>query len=34
MGNRMVAGRPITWTDIYQLRPVVGISENLARKYW
>ncbi len=34
MGNRLVAGRSITWTDIYQLRPVVVISENLAREYW
>jgi predicted permease len=34
MGNRIVAGRAITWTDIYQLRPVVVISENLAREYW
>jgi predicted permease len=34
MGNPLVAGRAITWTDIYQLRPVVIISENLAREYW
>lgn len=34
MGNRIKAGRAITWTDIYQLRPVVVISDNLAREYW
>jgi putative ABC transport system permease protein len=34
MGNRLVAGRPITWSDIYAERPVVIISEPLAREYW
>jgi putative ABC transport system permease protein len=34
MGNPLVAGRTITWTDIYQRRPVVIISEALAREYW
>jgi predicted permease len=34
MGNPRVAGRAITWTDIYQVRPVVVISETLAREYW
>jgi putative ABC transport system permease protein len=34
MGNPVLAGRAITWTDIYQARPVVLISENLAREYW
>jgi putative ABC transport system permease protein len=34
IGNRLVAGRPISWTDIYQRHPVVMISENLARQYW
>jgi len=34
MGNRVVAGRPATWTDVYKLRPVVVISETLAREYW
>jgi predicted permease len=32
--TRMVAGRELTWTDIYGRRPVVIISENLAREYW
>jgi predicted permease len=34
MGNPMVAGRAISWTDIYEVRPVLVISENLAREYW
>jgi predicted permease len=34
MGNRLVAGRAITWDDIRQERPVVMISEPLAREYW
>jgi putative ABC transport system permease protein len=34
MGNRLVAGRSITWNDIYQQRPVIIISEPLARQYW
>jgi predicted permease len=34
MGNPLVAGRAITWTDIFQARPVVVISEKLAREYW
>jgi putative ABC transport system permease protein len=34
MGNRLVAGRSITWNEIYEQRPVVVISEPLAREYW
>ena len=34
MGNRLVAGRSITWSDIHEQRPVVVISEPLAREYW
>jgi putative ABC transport system permease protein len=34
MGNPVLAGRAITWTDIHQARPVVVISENLSREYW
>jgi putative ABC transport system permease protein len=34
MGNAVLAGRAIAWTDIYQARPVVVITENLAREYW
>ena len=33
-GTRIVAGRELTWTDIYERRPVVIISENLARESW
>jgi hypothetical protein len=33
-GTRLVAGREITWTEVYGLRPVVMISENLARELW
>ena len=34
MGNPLVAGRSITWTEIYERRPVIVISEVLAREYW
>jgi putative ABC transport system permease protein len=34
MGNRILAGRAITWNDIYTYAPVVVISESLARAYW
>jgi predicted permease len=34
LGNPVVAGRTLTWTDIAQLTPAVVISENLAREYW
>jgi predicted permease len=34
MGNRMVAGRSLTWADSYDRKPVVVVSENLAREYW
>src|SRR5882757_2543195 len=33
-GTRLVAGREFTWSEIYELRPVVMISENLARETW
>jgi hypothetical protein len=34
MGNRLVAGRSITWTEVHEQRPVIVISEPLAREYW
>ena len=34
MGNRLVAGRSITWTEIHEQRPVIVISAPLAREYW
>jgi predicted permease len=33
-GTRIVAGRELTWTEIYDLRPVAMVSENLARELW
>jgi predicted permease len=33
-GTRVIAGREITWTEVYGLRPVVVISEGLARELW
>src|SRR5262245_12986612 len=33
-GTRLLAGRDISWTEVYELRPVVMISENLARELW
>ncbi len=34
MGNPLIAGRDLTWADIYGYRPVVLVSENLARELW
>jgi predicted permease len=34
MGNPVLAGRDLTWTDIYNKARVVLITENLAREYW
>jgi predicted permease len=34
MGIRMAAGRSISWSEIFERRPVVVISETLAREYW
>ena len=34
MGRRFLAGRDLTWTDIYGFRPVAIVSDNLAREYW
>jgi predicted permease len=34
MGNPIVAGRAITWSDIYARAPVVVVTENFAREYW
>jgi predicted permease len=33
-GTRIVAGREQTWSELYGTRPVVMISENLAREIW
>jgi predicted permease len=34
MGNPVIAGRSITWTDIHNRTKVVVITENLAREFW
>jgi len=34
MGNRVVAGRALTWNDSYNKLNNVVVSENLAREYW
>jgi predicted permease len=34
LGIPLVAGRDFTWTDVYEKRPVVLITENLARQEW
>jgi putative ABC transport system permease protein len=34
MGNPIVAGREITWSDVYARAPIVIVSENFAREYW
>jgi predicted permease len=34
MGIPLVAGRDLTWSEIYEKRPVAIVSENLAREYW
>ena len=33
-GTKLVAGREMTWSEVYGLRPVVMVSENLAREMW
>ena len=33
-GTRLVAGREMTWTEVHGLRPIVMISESLARELW
>jgi predicted permease len=34
MGNPVLLGRDLSWTDIHEMRPVVLVSENFAREYW
>jgi predicted permease len=34
MGTRLVAGRDLAWTDLYDLRPVALVSKNMARELW
>jgi predicted permease len=34
MGNPIIAGRDITWTDTYNKAPVALVSESFVRVYW
>jgi predicted permease len=34
VGNPLLAGRDIDWSDIYEKRPVAMISANFAKEYW
>lgn len=34
LGTPFVAGREFTWNEVYAKRPMVIVSENLAREYW
>ncbi len=34
MGNPIIAGRDMTWADVYSRASVVLISDNFAREYW
>ncbi|HET9402670.1 MAG TPA: ABC transporter permease [Candidatus Acidoferrales bacterium] len=33
-GTRIIAGRELSWTEVYERRPVGLVSENLARELW
>jgi predicted permease len=33
-GNPLVAGRDLTWEDIYEVRPVLLVSDALAKEVW
>jgi predicted permease len=34
MGNPIIAGREMTWADVYSHNSVAIVSENFAREYW
>jgi predicted permease len=34
VGTPLVTGRDLTWADVYEHRPVVLVSEGLAREHW
>jgi predicted permease len=34
MGTRLIVGRSYEWADLLERRPMILISENLAREYW
>jgi len=34
IGTALIAGRDLTWTDLYEKRHVVMVSENMAKEMW
>jgi putative ABC transport system permease protein len=34
LGNPLIAGRDLAWTELYQKVPVAIVSENFAHEYW
>src|SRR5258708_6166489 len=34
MGTRLIAGRDLTWTELYNRTPAALVSENMARELW
>jgi predicted permease len=34
MGTPLIAGQDLTWTDVYNMKPVALVSESLARDLW
>jgi putative ABC transport system permease protein len=34
LGSPLIAGRDLTWADVYDKRPVALVSENMARELW
>jgi predicted permease len=34
VGTRLIAGRDLTWSEVYSQRPVVLLSESLAQEMW
>ena len=34
LGNSVIAGRDLTWTDLYEKRPVAMVTENMAGELW
>ncbi len=33
-GSRLIAGRDMTWAEMYNQKPVALVSENMARELW
>ena len=34
LGNPLLAGRDVSWTDVHTMAPVVVVTENFATEYW